>query len=38
VTYLRRGAEGGLTLGDLPLGQTKELNIVEAEGLLRNIL
>ena len=38
VTYLRREAEGGLTLGDLPLGQTKELNIVEAEGLLRNIL
>ena len=38
VTYLRREAEGGLTLGDLPLGQTKELNIVEAEQLLRNIL
>lgn len=38
VTYLRREAEGGLTLGDLPLGQTKELNIVEAEQLLLNIL
>ena len=38
VTYLRREAEGGLTLGDLPPGQTKELNIVEAEGLLQNIL
>ena len=38
VTYLRREAEGGLTLGSLPLGQTKELDIVEAEGLLRNIL
>ena len=38
VTYLRREAEGGLALGDLPLGQTKELNIVEAEGLLQNIL
>ena len=31
-------AEGRLTLGDLPLGQTKELNIVEAEQLLLNIL
>lgn len=38
VTYLRREAEGGLTLGSLPLGQTKELDIVEAEGLLQNIL
>lgn len=38
VTYLRREAEGRLTLGDLPLGQTKELNIVEAEQLLLNIL
>lgn len=38
VTYLRREAEGGLTLGNLPLGQTKELDIVEAEGLLQNIL
>ena len=38
VTYLRREAEGGLTLGFLPLGQTKELDIVEAEGLLQNIL
>ena len=38
VTYLRREAEGGLMLGDLPSGQTKELNIVEAEGLLQNIL
>ena len=38
VTYLRREAEGRLTLGNLPLGQTKELNIVEAEQLLLNIL
>ena len=38
VTYLRREAEGGLTLGDLLPGQTKELNIVEAEQLLLNIL
>ena len=38
VTYLRREAEGGLDLGELPLGQTKELDIVEAEGLLQNIL
>ena len=38
VTYLRREAEGRLPLGDLPLGQTKELNIVEAEQLLLNIL
>ena len=33
VTYLRREAEGGLTLGELPLGQTKELDIGEAERL-----
>ena len=38
VTYLRREAEGGLTLGSLPLGQTKELDIVEAERLLLSIL
>lgn len=38
VTYLRREAEGGLDLGELPLGQTKELDIVEAERLLLSIL
>ena len=38
VTYLRREAEGGLDLGELPLGQTKELDIVEAEQLLLSIL
>ena len=38
VTYLRREAEGGLSLGDLPLGQTKELDIVEAKRVLLHIL
>ena len=38
VSYLRREAEGGVTLGDLPLGQTKELDIVETGQRLLGIL
>ena len=38
VSYLRRIAEGGLTLGDLPLGAVRELDIAQAEQALHKIL
>lgn len=38
VTYLRREAEGALTLGNLPRGAVKELDIVDAERALQSIL
>ncbi len=34
VTYLRRVAEGGLELGDLPLSQVRELPLEEARSIL----
>lgn len=34
VTYLKRIAEGGLELGDLPLGMTRELTSEEVDSLL----
>jgi 16S rRNA pseudouridine516 synthase len=36
VTYLERRQEGGLTLGDLPRGQTRELTPAELDSLMDN--
>ena len=38
VTYLKRIAEGGLTLGELPRGEIQELDIVQAEETLHKLL
>lgn len=38
VSYLRRDAEGALTLGDLPLGAVKELELAATERLLLELV
>ena len=38
VSYLKRIAEGALTLGDLPKGEVMETDIVETERLIAQML